>query len=131
MNRIIAFCKWCQNLPLPDLATHLKETGVDGVDLPCRPGAAIEPEDAAKMLPEAKKVFEDHGLMLDRLVTGIREADDVSDRQLEAIRNVGIEKIRLGGYPVGDLPAPMCPHPKLGCSRDGRIDDRRCGWSIA
>ena len=30
-----------------------------------------------------------------------------------------------------DLPPSMCPHPKLGCSRDGRIDDHRCGWSIA
>ncbi len=27
-----------------------------------------------------------------------------------------------------DLPPPLCPHPKLGCGRDGRFDDRRCGW---
>ena len=100
MYKIIAFCKWCQRLPLPELAAHLKEVGVDGVDLPCRPGAPIGPADAPAKLPEAKRIFEDHGLSLERIVTGIEEADDESDRQLEAIRNVGVKKIRLGGYSV-------------------------------
>lgn len=100
MYRVIAFCKWCQELPLPELAAHLKGVGVDGVDLPCRPGAPIGPADAPKMLPEARRVFEDHGLVLERVVTGIQEANDETDRQLEAIRNAGVSKIRLGGYHV-------------------------------
>ena len=84
--------KWCQDLPLPELAAHLKELGFDGVDLPCRPGAPIGPEDAPKMLPEAKKVFDDHGIALERLVTGITEANDVNDHQLEAIRAAGVKR---------------------------------------
>ncbi len=100
MYKIIAFCKWCQDLPLPELAAHLKEVGVEGVDLPCRSSSPIKPADAADKLPEAKKVFEDHGLTLDRIVTGIKKADDEADRQLEAIRSVGVTKIRLGGFYV-------------------------------
>lgn len=100
MHRLLAFAKWCQYLPLAELAAELKKTGVDGVDLPCRPGAGIEPDDAAAKLPEAKRIFADHGLTLDRLVTGIVEANDQTDRQLAAARAVGIAKIRLGGNGV-------------------------------
>ena len=101
MHRIIVFAKWCQNLPLPEMAALLKEIGADGVDLPCRPGGAITPEDAPTVLPEAKRTFEDHGLTLERIVTGITRADEQADRQLEAIRNVGVKKIRVGGFHVG------------------------------
>jgi len=100
MYRLIAFCKWCQHLPLPDLAAHVKALGFDGVDLANRPGGTIEPEESAKKLPEAKRICEDHGLTLDRLVTGIDTPDDAADRQLAAIRKVGVERIRLGGYPI-------------------------------
>ncbi len=102
MYKIIAFCKWCQNLALPELAAELKKVGVDGVDLPCRPGASITPEKAREKLPEAKKIFQDHGLTLERLVTGIVEANEEAECQLEAIRAVGIQKIRLGSFDVGD-----------------------------
>ena len=101
MYKIIAFCKWCERLPLVELAAHLQKVGADGVDLPCRPGPGITPEEAAERLPQAKRVFEDHGLTLDRIATGIREASDEADRQLEAIRSVGVKKIRLGCFWVG------------------------------
>lgn len=101
MYKIIVFAKWCQNLPLPEMAALLKEIGADGVDLPCRPNAAISPEDAPEILPVAKKIFEDHGLSLERIVTGITRADEQADRQLEAIRNAGVKRIRIGGFHVG------------------------------
>lgn len=102
MFKIIAFCKWCQHLPFPEMAAHLAGCGVDGVDLPCRPGAQIPPEEAGKKLPEAKRIFDDHGLPLVRIVTGITDPDDVTDRQLAAIRSVGVTGIRLGGYNIKD-----------------------------
>lgn len=101
MYKIIAFCKWCQSLPFAELAAHLKGVGVDGVDLPCRPGAPIGPAEAPAKLPEAKRILEDHGLPLVSLVTGIKEATDENERQIEAARNVGVKDIRLAGYEFG------------------------------
>ncbi len=100
MYRIIAFAKWCQSLPLPEMAAHLRDAGVDGVDLPCRSGSPINAANATEKLPEAKRIFEDHGLALDTIVSGIAEVDETTERQLEAFRGVGITKIRLGGYSV-------------------------------
>ena len=100
MHRLLVFCKWCEDLPLLELAKELAQTGADGVDLPCRPGARIEPDDAAKMLPEAKAIFADHGLTLDRLVTGITCADDQADRLLAAAADVGVRQIRLGSFNI-------------------------------
>ena len=120
MYKLIAFCKWCQDLPLPKLAAHLKELGFDGVDLPCRPGAPIGPEDAPNMLPEVKKVFDDHGIALERLVTGITEANDVNDRQLEAIRAAGVKRVRLGGYSA--LPGTCNPRELLDQARRNYVE---------
>ena len=98
---IIAFCKWCQTLPPEKLAAKLKELGFDGVDLPCRPSAPVTHADGPKKLPEYKKAFEDHGLKLERLVTGLQEADTETERLLETIHDLGIKKIRIAGFSVG------------------------------
>ena len=95
MYDLIAFCKWCQDLPLPDMAKNLKELGLDGVDLPCRPSAPITHANGPEKLPEAKKVFEDHGLRLERLVTSLLEANAETERLLETIHELGIKKIRV------------------------------------
>lgn len=100
MYQLIAFCKWCQELPLPELAQNLKNLGFDGVDLPCRPNAPITHANGPEKLPEAKRVFEEHGLKLERLVTSLKDANAETERLLEAIRDVGVTKIRIGGYAV-------------------------------
>jgi sugar phosphate isomerase/epimerase len=102
MYRIIAFCKWCQEMPIKELGTHLKKMGFDGVDLPCRDGAPITHATAPEKLPEARKILNDCGLTLDRLVTGIKEADAETERFLAAIRECGIKKIRIGDFSVGE-----------------------------
>ena len=101
MHDLIAFCKWCQNLPLPELAANLKRLGFDGVDLPCRPGAPVTHANGPEKLPEAKKIFEDHGLRLERLVTSLSEADADTERLLETVHEIGVRKIRLEGYGFG------------------------------
>jgi sugar phosphate isomerase/epimerase len=101
MHKLIAFSKWCRDLSLMDMADHLKRTGIDGVDLPVRPtAAAITPDEAPKKLPEAKKVFNDHGLELTQCVTGITCADDETERNFAAFAECGVKQIRLGSWHV-------------------------------
>jgi len=100
VSEIIAFCKWCQDLPLPDLAKNLKELGFDGVDLPCRPNAPVTHANGPEKLPQVKRVMEDHGLKLARVVTTLKDDSDETERLLETINAVGIPKIRIGGYSV-------------------------------
>ena len=98
MYDLIAFSKWRQSLPLPELAAKLKGLGFDGVDLPCRDGAPVTHATGPEKLPEAKKVFEDHGLRLERLVTSLSEANAETERLLETVHELGIAKIRVDGY---------------------------------
>ena len=100
MYDLIAFCKWCQELPLPELAKNIKNLGFDGVDFPCRPNAPMTHQLGIEKLPEAKRIFEDHGLELARLVTGLREVNDETERLLETINSIGVKKIRIGGYHI-------------------------------
>ncbi len=119
MHKIIAFCKWCQDLPIPELAGTLKQLGLDGVDLPCRTGSPIDPTNAPSKLPEAKKVFEDHGLRIERLSTGLREADTEAERLLEVSRKIGIQKIRIAGYPLTGPNAGRDPRELLAEAQRG------------
>ena len=98
MYELIAFCKWCQNLPFPELAKNLKDLGFDGVDLPCRPNAPVTHANGPDKLPEVKKACDDQGIKLERLVTSLEDCNDETERLLEAIRNVGVKKIRIDGY---------------------------------
>lgn len=101
MFDLISFCKWCQNMPLPELAKNLKRLGFDGVDLPCRPSSPITHANGPEKLPEAKRVFEDHGLRLERIVTFLSEANAETERLLETIHEIGVRKIRIAGYGFG------------------------------
>ena len=51
-------------LPLPELAALVKSLGLDGVELPVRPGYQVEPANVANGLKEAVKIFADHGLKI-------------------------------------------------------------------
>lgn len=95
--KLIAFTKWIVDKPIEEMAKIVADAGFDGVDLPVRENAGIPAEVAIKSLPEMKKVFEDHGLALERLVTDIVAPRDDLDRLLETFRSAGITKIRLGG----------------------------------
>lgn len=98
MYDLIAFCKWRQSLPMAELAEKMKGLGFDGIDLPCRPSAPITHATGPRELPEAQKVCTDHGAPIVRLVTSLEAADDETERLLETVREIGIRKIRIGGY---------------------------------
>jgi sugar phosphate isomerase/epimerase len=61
---IIAFSKPWPNLPIPDLARLFKSLGLDGAELVVRPGFQVSPDNAAKALPEAVRIFADQGLKI-------------------------------------------------------------------
>jgi sugar phosphate isomerase/epimerase len=107
MYDLIAFSKWCQDLPLSDMARSLKELGFDGVDMPVRPNAPITHENAPEKLSEAVKIFQDNGLKVERLVTALVNTDEHTEPLLEAVREAGISKIRLGSCFVPDNEDPQ------------------------
>ena len=71
---VTVFSKPWQTMSLPELAKFVKGLGIDGVELPVRPGYQVEPENIAKGLPEAAKVFADHGLKIGSVAGGADEA---------------------------------------------------------
>jgi len=62
--RISLFTKPWKSLSLPELAAHVKSMGMNGVELPVRPGFQVEPANVRTALPEAVKVMADHGLKI-------------------------------------------------------------------
>ena len=73
-NQFTVFSKPWGEKPLPELAEFVKGLGFDGVELPVRPKFQVTPENVAQGLPEAAKVFADHGLKLGSVAGSADEA---------------------------------------------------------
>lgn len=111
MHAIVAFTKWCDALPLAEQARMLKDAGFDGVDLPCRLGSAITPQNAPERLPEAKRILADHGLTLARLACEL-DADDRAgnERFFACLAQLDIRRIRAASFSIArdtDIPAAV------------------------
>lgn len=61
-------------LPLPELAKLVRSLGLDGVELPVRPGYQVEPANVAKGLKEAVRIFADEGLKIGSVAGSTDEA---------------------------------------------------------
>ena len=61
------FTKPWKDKTLPELAKFVADLGFDGVEFPVRPGFQVEPDNITKGLPEAAKIFKDHGLRIGTL----------------------------------------------------------------
>jgi sugar phosphate isomerase/epimerase len=59
---LTVFTKPWPKMTLVELAKFVKGLGLNGVELPVRPGFQVEPQSIAKGLPEAVKILKDHGL---------------------------------------------------------------------
>lgn len=87
-NRITVFGKpW--NVPLAEMAAAVKKLGFDGVELPVRPGFAVEPENVEKGLPEAVRILGDHGLVIGSI------AGPTDERTIAACAEAGVPIIRI------------------------------------
>jgi sugar phosphate isomerase/epimerase len=64
-NDITVFTKpWDGEVGLEELGKKMKEIGVQGVELPVRPGYQVEPENIARDLPEAVRILADQGIKI-------------------------------------------------------------------
>ena len=68
------FTKPWKTKSLPELARFVSNLGFDGVELPVRPGFQVEPENIARDLPAAARIFADHGLRIGTLAGSTDEA---------------------------------------------------------
>ncbi len=84
------------HMPIPELAQFVRGLGFDGVELPVRPGYPVTPENVGTALPEAVKIFADHGLTIASVAADTREA------MLAACGASGVPIVRICvGIPEG------------------------------
>jgi sugar phosphate isomerase/epimerase len=93
------FTKHLEGLDLQQIIDGLLSAGMQGADLCVRPGYPVNPENAAKALPEAAKRFADVGLAIP-LVTSpgdfTRPDMDYAESLYEACGKSGVKHIKLG-----------------------------------
>ncbi len=75
-NLVTVFTKPWPEKSLPELADLVAGLGLDGIELPVRPGFQVTPEKVAAELPKAAKIFKERGLAI-RSVAGPEEETTV------------------------------------------------------
>ncbi len=93
--RYTVFSKPWKTMPLPELARHISELGFTGVELPVRPEFQVEPENVTEGLPEAAKVFADHGVAIESI------AGPTDEPTIAACAEAGVPMIRIC-LPIGE-----------------------------
>lgn len=103
------FIKFIQDLSHEELATTLKEIGLDGAEVTVRKGGYIAPEAVADELPALAEVFAKHGLKINILTTDIEGPDSANvESILSTASKLGIKRYRMG-FCRYDLKAPIKP----------------------
>jgi len=93
------FSKHLQFLDYDEAAEACVLAGMDGSDLTVRPGGHVLPENVERDLPLAVKAFENAGLKVEMMATGITDAEDpLSEKVLQVASELGIKYYRLGYY---------------------------------
>ena len=97
--KIIMFTKHLEGQDVPTIIQSLKSAGVEGADLCVRPGYPVNPENVARALPEAAKLFVNAGLCIPLVTTPgdfTRPDLDYADRLYAACGEAGVNHIKLG-----------------------------------
>ena len=76
-------------LPLAEVARKVKMLGLDGVELPVRPGFPVTPDNVGTALKEAARVFADHGLKIHSV------AAELGEPVFAACADAGISLVRI------------------------------------
>ncbi|HEY0967695.1 MAG TPA: TIM barrel protein [Opitutaceae bacterium] len=97
-NPVILFSKHANWLTAEELGPYLRDLGFDGVELAVRPGGHVLPAEAARRLPAAVKAITSAGLSVPNMVSGITDADDLTETVLRAAADSGIKHYRLAYY---------------------------------
>ena len=99
----LMFSKMVQSCGLADAAAHAKRLGFDGIDLTCRDGGHVLPENVRTDLPKAFELFKNHGLELPMVSTGITNGDEAyAEAVFESCGKLGIKFVKMGYWWLGD-----------------------------
>jgi len=101
--KVCIYTEHFQSLPIPKVCQIFKQMGVDGLDVTARPGGHIKPEDVKAELPKAVRAADDHGLKVMMLTTSINAPDRQAEDILSTCQQTGIERIKLGYFPIGQF----------------------------
>lgn len=99
--RYIYFTKTLQKLAVKDLVAFCQGAGLDGVDMAVRPGFPVTPDNAAKALPEAAKLFKDSGLSIGLVSapTSLNDPDSKSAATIfAACAAAGVPAVKIGYF---------------------------------
>ena len=97
--RVYFFSKHLQFLDYNGAAEACAEAGMNGADLSVRPGGHVLPENVERDLPLAVKAFQDAGLSVEMMTSGITDPDDpLTEKVLQTASELGIKFYRLGYY---------------------------------
>ena len=89
-NDITVFTKpWGAEVSLEDLGKKMKDIGVQGVELPVRPGYQVEPGNIARDLPAAVKALGDQGIKIGSI------AGTVDAPTIDAMGACGVKILRI------------------------------------
>ena len=92
MNELALFVKPWKDLALPQLAKHARALGFALIELPVRPGFAVEPANIERDLPAAAKQLGDYGVRILN-VTADMALDDERLYQACAEAGVGMNRV--------------------------------------
>ncbi|MDF2721775.1 MAG: sugar phosphate isomerase/epimerase [Paenibacillus sp.] len=96
MKRLM-FSKMLQEWTMEETALCARQLGFDGIDLTCREGGHIVPEQVKRELPRAVKLFAEQGLEVAMLTTSITSAEQKGGKEtIEAAARCGVPFIKLG-----------------------------------
>jgi sugar phosphate isomerase/epimerase len=97
--RVHFFSKHLQFLDYHGAAEACAMAGMSGADLTVRPGGHVLPENVERDLPLAVKAFQDVGLTIEMMCSGITDPEDpLTEKVLGTASELGIKYYRLGYY---------------------------------
>jgi sugar phosphate isomerase/epimerase len=103
-ERICLFTDHLGGFDLKEVAAMLRQLKVTGPDLTVRKGGLVNPDNAAQELPRAMEIFQQAGLTIPMMTTGIVSASDpVTRRLLETAARLGIGFYKLGYFRYPDM----------------------------
>jgi len=102
MKRLM-FSKMVQSCSLEQAAAHALRLGFDGIDLTCRDGGHVLPENVCEDLPKAAELLKSRGLELPMVSTGITTGEEEHAAAIfETCGRLGIKYVKMGYWWLGD-----------------------------
>lgn len=93
---VCVFTKPFNSLSFDELAEHIAEMGVDGIEAPIRPGGHIEPEQVPDRLPELVEALKSRGLEITVMTSDINDPDNaVNEQVLRTAAALGVRRYRM------------------------------------